>query len=112
MNKSKFLKKSLAMLLALMLVFAMIPLSASATEGEYGSDPVVTVNTDEAALTGDTYAVTIQSNSTKVTLQGSAPVAAGADGKVVFYDKDGKAAQGFDSEPVQTKISGCTNSYA
>ena len=30
MNKSKFLKKSLAMLLALMLVFAMIPLSASA----------------------------------------------------------------------------------
>ena len=32
MNKSKFLKKSLAMLLALMLVFAMIPLSASAAE--------------------------------------------------------------------------------
>ena len=30
MNKSKFLKKSLAMLLALMLVVAMIPLSASA----------------------------------------------------------------------------------
>ena len=33
MNKSKFLKKSLAMLLALMLVLAMIPLSASAAEG-------------------------------------------------------------------------------
>ena len=32
MNKSKFLKKSLAMLLALMLVVAMIPLSASAAE--------------------------------------------------------------------------------
>ena len=32
MNKSKFLKKSLAMLLALMLVLAMIPLSASAAE--------------------------------------------------------------------------------
>ena len=30
MKKSKFLKKSLAMLLALMLVVAMIPLSASA----------------------------------------------------------------------------------
>ena len=106
MNKSKFLKKSLAMLLALMLVFAMIPLSASATEGEYGSDPVVTVNTDEAALTGDTYAVTIQSNSTKVTLQGSAPVAAGADGKVVFYDKDGKpitANATVDLEDVATK---------
>ena len=34
MNKSKFLKKSLAMLLALMLVVAMIPLSASAAEPE------------------------------------------------------------------------------
>ena len=33
MNKSKFLKKSLAMLLALMLVVAMIPLSASAANG-------------------------------------------------------------------------------
>ena len=32
MKKSKFLKKSLAMLLALMLVVAMIPLSAAATE--------------------------------------------------------------------------------
>ena len=32
MKKSKFLKKSLAMLLALMLVVAMIPLSASAAE--------------------------------------------------------------------------------
>ena len=30
MKKSKFLKKSLAMLLALMLVVAMIPLSAAA----------------------------------------------------------------------------------
>ena len=31
MKKSKFLKKSLAMLLAVMLVVAMIPLSASAS---------------------------------------------------------------------------------
>ena len=41
MNKSKFLKKSLAMLLALMLVFAMIPLSASAASD---SDPTIVVN--------------------------------------------------------------------
>ena len=34
MKKSKFLKKSLAMLLALMLVVAMIPLSASAASSE------------------------------------------------------------------------------
>ena len=88
MNKSKFLKKSLAMLLALMLVLAMIPLSASATEGEYGSDPVVTVNTHEAALTGDTYAVTIESDTTLVSLAGSAPVEAGDDAEVVFIDKN------------------------
>ena len=51
MNKSKFLKKSLAMLLALMLVFAMIPLSASAAEG-----PAVTgviVNGVAAEESGD-----------------------------------------------------------
>ncbi len=108
MNKSKFLKKSLAMLLALMLVLAMIPLSASATEGEYGSDPVVTVNTYPAALTGDTYAVTIKSNTTEVTLQGSAPVAAGEDAEVVFYDKDGEeidANTTVDLEDVATETS-------
>ena len=107
MNKSKFLKKSLAMLLALMLVLAMIPLSASAApEGEYGSDPVVTVNTHEAELTGDTYAVTIKSNSTEVTLQGSAPVEAGEDAEVVFYDKDGEeidTSATADLEKVATK---------
>ena len=37
MKKSKFLKKSLAMLLALMLVVAMIPLSASAAGTDFGS---------------------------------------------------------------------------
>ena len=38
MKKSKFLKKSLAMLLAVMLVVAMIPLSASADETGYIKD--------------------------------------------------------------------------
>ena len=37
MKKSKFLKKSLAMLLALMLVVAMIPLSAAAAGTDFGS---------------------------------------------------------------------------
>ena len=68
MNKSKFLKKSLAMLLALMLVFAMIPLSASAAEA-----PIVdkiTVNGVEVNLeslsaeitdpAGDDVSVTVQ----------------------------------------------------
>ena len=54
MKKSKFLKKSLAMLLALMLVVAMIPLSASAAEYQ------------------PTYAVTPVSLSGG-TLQGSSP---------------------------------------
>ena len=37
MKKSKFLKKSLAMLLALMLVVAMIPLSAAASPVNLGA---------------------------------------------------------------------------
>lgn len=42
MKKSKFLKKSLAMLLAVMLVVAMIPLSAAAAyEPADGLTPVV-----------------------------------------------------------------------
>ena len=46
MKKSKFLKKSLAMLLALMLVVAMIPLSAAAAEG----DPTIYVDNNLATL--------------------------------------------------------------
>ena len=44
MKKSKFLKKSLAMLLALMLVVAMIPLSAAAAEAPSGVVRNITVN--------------------------------------------------------------------
>ena len=53
MNKSKFLKKSLAMLLALMLVFAMIPLSASAAEGESVYFKDLYVDGQRAAVNGD-----------------------------------------------------------
>ena len=49
MKKSKFLKKSLAMLLALMLVVAMIPLSASAASSEGPSLIYVDDNTVELA---------------------------------------------------------------
>ena len=51
MNKSKFLKKSLAMLLALMLVLAMIPLSASAARQATIKD--LYVNGKRAALDGN-----------------------------------------------------------
>ncbi len=62
MNKSKFLKKSLAMLLALMLVVAMIPLSASAAAPVLGAGSVAvaedngsfsTLKWGENGFTGD-----------------------------------------------------------
>ena len=62
MKKSKFLKKSLAMLLALMLVVAMIPLSASAAEAPAGVLRYITVG---VAGDADSYAT--------VDLQDGAP---------------------------------------
>ena len=51
MKKSKFLKKSLAMLLAVMLVVAMIPLSAAAAyEPAYDVTPVSLSGGDLEAL--------------------------------------------------------------
>ena len=47
MKKSKFLKKSLATLLALMLVVAMIPVGAAAAD-----DPTVDVDNQLATLSG------------------------------------------------------------
>ncbi len=67
MNKSKFLKKSLAMLLALMLVLAMIPLSASAAQTDYIN--YLYVNGQNAAVDGDGYSVTV--GTEKVTLKAS-----------------------------------------
>ena len=100
MNKSKFLKKSLAMLLALMLVLAMIPLSASAATGEYDSHPAVTVNSKDAALDGDTYSVTIESDTTLVSLAADAPAEAGDDAKVVFIDKNGDEYENSTDAPI------------
>ena len=66
MNKSKFLKKSLAMLLALMLVFAMIPLSASAAEGPAVTE--VTVNGVTATGSDTSYSATIVEPTGDVTV--------------------------------------------
>ena len=85
MNKSKFLKKSLAMLLALMLVVAMIPLSASA---ETSAVPTIGVGNAIAAPDGTTY--TVEAGSTDVVLGGNAPAGSPEGTKVVFIDKDGK----------------------
>ena len=85
MNKSKFLKKSLAMLLALMLVLAMIPLSASA---ETSAVPTIGVGNAIAKPDGTTY--TVEAGSTDVVLGGNAPAGSPEGTKVVFIDKDGK----------------------
>ena len=70
MKKSKFLKKSLAMLLALVLVVAMIPLSAAATEPALqqvraeadGETVLLTQN-------GDTFTGTYRAGAQTITLQ-------------------------------------------
>ena len=79
MKKSKFLKKSLAMLLALMLVVAMIPLSASALEG-------VTVNVDSKPASANGTEYTAEATGYKVAISATVPEGA----TFVLFDKDGK----------------------
>ncbi len=81
MNKSKFLKKSLAMLLALMLVFAMIPLSASAVTTDYIED--LYVNGVRAANSADYKSMSVTVKSTTVGIS-----AATMDGVVLYYLDD------------------------
>ena len=81
MKKSKFLKKSLAMLLALMLVVAMIPLSASAVEGDF----TVIVNGKAATGTGDVLSATVTSTSGVAITGVAAP-----DTQMVVLGKDGE----------------------
>ncbi|WP_322176392.1 cadherin-like beta sandwich domain-containing protein, partial [Acutalibacter caecimuris] len=62
MNKSKFLKKSLAAFLAILMVAAMIPMSAFAAD-----DPdILYVGGKEAVCDGESYAVTLTSTSGKI----------------------------------------------
>ena len=72
MKKSKFLKKSLAMLLALMLVVAMIPLSASA------ADPLpaltfISVNDVQIAAEDTSFSATYPETATSVNLKATVP---------------------------------------
>ena len=69
MNKSKFLKKSLAMLLALMLVLAMIPLSASAAEGPAVTEVTVNGVTATGSDTSLTAAITEPTGDVNVTVE-------------------------------------------
>ena len=86
MNKSKILKRSLAVILAMMMIFAMIPLSASAAEG-----PVLTgftVNAVNATISGTD--ITAETTTTSVTL--GARYAEGQNISVYLADKDTGAA--------------------
>ncbi len=90
MKKSKFLKKSLAMLLALMLVVAMIPLSASADTpllrrvDVHAGGQVVQTTAGEAA---NTYVGEIPNLSEEITLE----VLTGRDNQV-FYTRETSTA--------------------
>ena len=77
MKKSKFLKKSLAMLLAVMLVVAMIPLSAAAADTPVISQ--ITVDDVVATASGNTYTAEIPDPGTE-------------DVTVVVTLKDGKGS--------------------
>lgn len=90
MNKSKFLKKSLAMILAVMMVVAMIPLSASAAWVQDGD--VVSIAVDQGTLEGsgkeftNTLAYDVCSDVTvTVTLKDSSDYV-----NFTVYDADGE----------------------
>ena len=83
MKKSKFLKKSLAMLLALMLVVAMIPLSAAASEPAL-QQVRASVDTETVLLTrnGDTFTGTYRAGAQTITLQ----LVVGTENRVYYTD--------------------------
>ena len=97
MNKSKFLKKSLAMLLALMLVLAMIPLSASAAEGEFGENPIITVNGVYPDLNEKVYTVEADfaaDGTATVALGASAPAGSPKGTEVAFIGQENEYTTG------------------
>ena len=95
MKKSKFLKKSLAMLLAVMLVVAMIPLSAAAAVGDYepiGAPELVASGdvsfSEEPAVSGNTITLVYNydaDNTPAVTIRTT-----GTQEKVRYLTEEGK----------------------
>ena len=83
MKKSKFLKKSLAMLLALMLVVAMIPLSAAASEPAL-QQVRASVDDKPVLLTrnGDTFTGTYRAGAQTIELQ----LVVGTKNRVYYTD--------------------------
>ena len=83
MKKSKFLKKSLAMLLAVMLVVAMIPLSAAAAA--LPTLDVLTVGSETVEADGTSFSATYGTGETTVQVTQNLPT--GVD--VVAVRKNG-----------------------
>ena len=59
MNKSKFLKRPLAALLAILMVVALVPMSALAEDEDVGQELNITVDTYRATRNGNDYEVTV-----------------------------------------------------
>ncbi len=95
MKKSKYLKKSLAMLLAIMMVVAMIPLSAAAAVGDYepiGAPELVASGdvsfSEEPAVSGNTITLVYNydaDNTPAVTIRTT-----GTQEKVRYLTEEGK----------------------
>ena len=92
MNKSKFLKKSLAMLLALMLVVAMIPLSASAATYTDPGTIDLTAGSDaiDSAEQDDAGNWTVVFNYTKDTAPEVVLSSSKTGDKIQYVDADGQ----------------------
>ena len=106
MKKSKFLKKSLAMLLALMLVVAMIPLSASAADPKLD---FLYINDISVANSNGSFAADIFYEDTTVNLRTAAAALDYSDGKgslQLFKEgtTDVKTIANSDSNSGNTKV--------
>ncbi len=112
MNKSKFLKKSLAMLLALMLVVAMIPLSASAALPE--DLTAIKVNGGNVSLDDPTVEVKQDQIDAEVEIGLNGPLARGwflravTSGSTYREINSGTMKDGIDRENGYVNVSGNT----
>ena len=105
MKKSKFLKKSLAMLLALMLVVAMIPLSAAAEKAPSSLDlRYITVN-------GNTVDLTESSPTVQVTDLGAAAIVKLAADLPTPYELWALSPDGISHEEITTSGKSIPASY-
>ena len=112
MNKSKFLKKSLAMLLAVMLVVAMIPLSASAALPE--DLTAIKVNGGNVSLDDPTVEVKQDQIDAEVEIGLNGPLARGwflravTSGSTYREINSGTMKDGIDRENGYVNVSGNT----